>query len=74
MDLYNGEIVAWQSATRPTFDLVSGMLKKALSRLRNGEQPLLHSDSKNVGVSYFCDARAFHFRSLGGVSGVVGGF
>ncbi len=44
MDLYNGEIVAWQSSTRPTFDLISGMLKKALSRLRRGERPLLHSD------------------------------
>jgi putative transposase len=44
MDLYNGEVIAWQSSTRPTFDLVSGMLKKALSRLNRGERPLLHSD------------------------------
>ncbi|XQM33521.1 Transposase (plasmid) [Cupriavidus sp. H19C3] len=44
MDLYNGEIVAWQSSTRPTFDLVSGMLKKAISRLKRSERPLLHSD------------------------------
>lgn len=44
MDLYNGEIIAWQSSTRPTFDLVSGMLKKAISHLKRRERPLLHSD------------------------------
>lgn len=44
MDLYNGEIIAWQSSTRPTFDLVSGMLKKAISHLKRSERPLLHSD------------------------------
>lgn len=44
MDLYNGEIIAWQSSTRPSFDLVGDMLKKALSRLKRGERPLLHSD------------------------------
>lgn len=44
MDLYNGEIIAWQSATRPSFELVGQMLKKAFSRLGNGERPLLHSD------------------------------
>ncbi|SOY44680.1 conserved hypothetical protein [Cupriavidus taiwanensis] len=44
MDLYNGEIIAWQSSTRPTFDLVGGMLKKAIPRLKRSERPLLHSD------------------------------
>jgi putative transposase len=44
MDLYNGEIVAWQSSTRPSFDLVGTMLRKALSRLGCDERPLLHSD------------------------------
>lgn len=44
MDLYNGEIIAWQSSTRPTFDLVRGMLKKAIPRLKRSERPLLHSD------------------------------
>jgi putative transposase len=44
MDLYNGEIIAWQSSTRPTFDLVGNMLKKALCRLGRDERPLLHSD------------------------------
>jgi hypothetical protein len=44
MDLYNGEIVAYQMDSRPSFELVSGMLKKALTRLRGNERPLLHSD------------------------------
>ncbi|MFM0335568.1 IS3 family transposase [Paraburkholderia fungorum] len=44
MDLYNGEIVAYQMNTRPVFDLVSGMLKKALAKLGPQETPLLHSD------------------------------
>lgn len=44
MDLYNGEVIAWHSSTRPTFDLVGNMLLKAFSRLGSGERPLLHSD------------------------------
>lgn len=44
LDLYNGEIVAYEMAERPAFPLVSNMLKKAFKRLRPGEQPLLHSD------------------------------
>jgi putative transposase len=44
LDLYNGEIVAWQTARRPSFELVSGMLKKALARLCSSDTPLLHSD------------------------------
>ncbi|MGV2291391.1 IS3 family transposase [Trinickia sp. YCB016] len=44
MDLYNGEIVAYQMARRPSFELVSGMLRKALNRLGSQDRPLLHSD------------------------------
>lgn len=44
MDLYNGEIIAWQSSISPGFDLVSTMLKKAFCRLKRGERPVLHSD------------------------------
>jgi putative transposase len=44
MDLYNGEIVAWKTARRPTFMMVRCMLEKALMRLGPGEKPLLHSD------------------------------
>ncbi|WP_098020867.1 IS3 family transposase [Orrella dioscoreae] len=44
MDLYNGEIVAYETSERPLFGLVGNMLKKAMRRLSPGDQPLLHSD------------------------------
>ncbi|CUJ14112.1 Integrase core domain [Achromobacter kerstersii] len=44
MDLYNGEIVAYETSTRPLFGLVHNMLKKAWRRLSEGDRPLLHSD------------------------------
>jgi putative transposase len=44
MDLYNGEIIAFETARRPVFELVNVMLKKALAKLKAGETPLLHSD------------------------------
>lgn len=44
MDLYNGEIIAYQIARRPTLDLVQGMLSKALRTLDPGATPLIHSD------------------------------
>jgi len=44
MDLYNGEIVAYETAKRPCYSLVGNMLDKALDCL--GEKPklVLHSD------------------------------
>jgi putative transposase len=44
LDLYNGEIVAFETAKRPAFQLVSNMLKKALAKLGNDDKPILHSD------------------------------
>jgi len=44
MDLYNGEIVAFETSRRPLFKLVDNMLTKALDRLGNNERPILHSD------------------------------
>lgn len=44
MDLYNGEIIAFEMAKRPQFELVGTMLKKALKKLKPGEEPILHSD------------------------------
>ena len=44
MDLYNGEIIAFETARRPAFDLVSSMLKKALRKLAPTDKPMLHSD------------------------------
>ncbi|WP_249202695.1 IS3 family transposase, partial [Burkholderia cenocepacia] len=44
MDLYNGEIVAYQMDRRPSFELVKHMLRKALAKLPRQDKPLLHSD------------------------------
>jgi len=44
MDLYNGEIVAYEMHEQPIFPLVGNMLKKALARLTGQDAPLLHSD------------------------------
>jgi transposase InsO family protein len=44
LDLYNGEIVAYQTARQPCFEMVSTMLKKALTKLDDSDRPLLHSD------------------------------
>jgi len=44
MDLYNAEIVAWETDTRPSFALVDTMLRRALGRLKRGAAPVLHSD------------------------------
>lgn len=44
LDLYNGEIVAYQMEHRPRLSMVDDMLTKALSVLNEGEYPLLHSD------------------------------
>jgi len=44
MDLYNGEIVAYETSQRPVFTLVSTMLRKAFKRLSPSEKPMLHSD------------------------------
>lgn len=44
LDLYNGEIVAYETSHRPDFSLVMNMLKKAARRRRGMDAPLLHSD------------------------------
>lgn len=44
MDLYNGEIVAYQTSRRPVFSLVKRMLQQAFARLKKSDRPLLHSD------------------------------
>ncbi|HET6553706.1 MAG TPA: IS3 family transposase [Dyella sp.] len=44
MDLYNGEIVAYETSARPVFDMVRSMLGKAFARLGPSDAPLLHSD------------------------------
>lgn len=44
LDLYNGEIVAYETARHPEFSMVNTMLRKALARLKPHERPTLHSD------------------------------
>ena len=44
LDLYNGEIVAFEMNRRPEFKLVTAMLAKAFSRLGSTDKPMLHSD------------------------------
>lgn len=44
LDLYNGEIIAYQLERKPVFDLVRVMMRRALSRLAPHEQPMVHSD------------------------------
>lgn len=44
MDLYNGEIIAYQTATRPCFAMVTDMLDKAFVRLQSPAHLVFHSD------------------------------
>ena len=44
MDLFNGEIIAFQTRSRPHYELVKDMLGNALSKLKPDENPILHSD------------------------------
>ena len=44
LDLFNGEIITYTIGSRPTFSLVSDMLEKALERLPEDHQLLMHSD------------------------------
>lgn len=44
LDLYNGEIIAYNFEKRPVYPLVSKMLDKAFKYLNEGDSPILHSD------------------------------
>ncbi|RAP75281.1 IS3 family transposase [Paenibacillus montanisoli] len=44
LDLYNGEIITYTVASRPTYSLVSEMLNQAFKRLSEEDELLLHSD------------------------------
>lgn len=61
MDLHNGEIIAYETATRPSFDLVSTMLRKALAKLPRRARPILHSDQGwQYRMSAYCKTLADH--------------
>ncbi|MHA0856331.1 IS3 family transposase [Paenibacillus sp. CMAA1364] len=44
LDLFNGEIITYTIASRPTYSLVSEMLVKAFERLSKDDTLLMHSD------------------------------
>lgn len=44
LDLYNGEIIAYEMSRRPLFDMVNIMLTKAFAKLGPRDKPILHSD------------------------------
>ncbi|EHK90853.1 integrase catalytic subunit [Aggregatibacter actinomycetemcomitans RhAA1] len=44
MDLANQEIIAFATHRRPTFGLMSSMLKKALAQLKETDLPIIHTD------------------------------
>lgn len=44
IDLYNGEVIAFETSRRPVFEMVNSMVKKAFGKLKKGDKPLLHSD------------------------------
>jgi len=44
LDLFNGEIIAYNIQSCPTYELVSKMLDKAFNCLSEGDAPVLHSD------------------------------
>jgi putative transposase len=44
LDLYNGEIVAFETAKRPLFGMVGAMLRRVFAKLGPQDTPILHSD------------------------------
>jgi hypothetical protein len=44
MNLHNGEIIAFETTSRPMFTLIKSMLDKALERLDKDDRHILHSD------------------------------
>jgi putative transposase len=44
IDLYNGEVIAYEVNTSPTLKLVTGMLTKAFAGLDQIQRPMIHSD------------------------------
>lgn len=44
LDLYNGEVIAYNVEQRPVYPLVCKMLDNAFETLKQGDSPILHSD------------------------------
>lgn len=50
IDLYNGEIISYRIAYRPTYELVDGMIKDAIAKIPPGvKSVVIHSDQ---GIQY----------------------
>lgn len=44
LDLFNGEIIAFETARRPVYQMIDTMLNNAFERLSPKDRPILHSD------------------------------
>lgn len=44
MDLFNGEILAWEISLRPVYEMVDKMLMKVLAIVKPSDKAMLHSD------------------------------
>ncbi|MBC3876139.1 DDE-type integrase/transposase/recombinase, partial [Undibacterium flavidum] len=44
LDLFNGEIIAFETAKRPVYKMIDTMLNQAFKRLSPKDKPILHSD------------------------------
>lgn len=44
LDLFNGEIIAWETTSNPDQKIMKRMVEKAVKHLSDTDQPILHSD------------------------------
>ncbi|HHL4484031.1 TPA: hypothetical protein ACQ74X_004631, partial [Escherichia coli] len=51
--------ISYSLSERPVMNMVENMLDQAFKKLNPHEHPVLHSDSKNVGVSFHHHACCF---------------
>jgi len=59
IDLFNNEVISYSISERPAMAMIDEMLDKAFAKLDEKSTPVLHSDSKNVGVSFHHHACCF---------------
>lgn len=62
LDLFNGEIIAFETSRRPVYKMIATMLNKAFERLSPNDKPILHSDQ---GWQYRMDAYQASLQSQG---------
>ncbi len=62
LDLFNGEIIAFETARRPVYKMIDTMLSTAFKRLSSKDKPILHSDQ---GWQYRMPAYQAALRSKG---------